>query len=155
MAWDTPLAATRATEASFSPACRRGILSLLLANSSQQQHVHPLKPSQGTKPILPLVIHSDPVSVISFPLKYAACTQQFERYSYIEPTKEKSHPHFRLEKGEGKKKKKHRMHTTWCDQGVSQHEGLRGLIGLIPEQVSLRLISNHHCPPTGLSQSAP
>lgn len=105
VALDTPLAATRATEASFSPACRRGILSLLLANSSQQQHVHPLKPSQGTKPILPLVIHSDPVSVISFPLKYAACTQQFERYSYIEPTKEKSHPHFRLEKGEGEKKK--------------------------------------------------
>jgi len=138
VAWDTPLAATRATEASFSPACRRGILSLLLANSSQQQHVHPLKPSQGTKPILPLVIHSDPVSVISFPLKYAACTQQFERYSYIEPTKEKSHHHFLLEKGEGKKKKKHRMHTTWCDQGVSQHEGLRGLIGLIPEQVSLQ-----------------
>ena len=137
VAWDTPLAATRATEASLSPACRRGTLSLLLANSSQH-HVHPRKPSQGAKPILPLVIHSDPVSVISFPLKNAACTQQFERYSYIEPTKEKKPSSFSFGKRRGEKKKKHRMHTTWCDQGVSQHEGLRGLIGLIPEQVSLQ-----------------
>lgn len=79
-------------------------------------------------------MHSDPVSVISFPLKNAVCTQQFERYSYIEPTKEKSHHHFLLEKEKGKKKK-----TIKCKQrGVVQREGLQSLTGLIPEQVSLQ-----------------